>query len=481
MVINGFEYIPREKRKNILLLSDDLRLSSGVGTVSRIFVTGTAHRYNWFQLGAAINHPDLGKRIDVSDDVNKAIGINDSKVIIQPNNGYGDPDIIRHLLDEFNFDAILHFTDPRQWIWLYNMEHELRQRIPILFYHVWDNTPPPKYNKPYYLSCDWIGCISKQTKSIVNAVCCDEKLEDWKVTYIPHGIESNVYFPINEIETGAIREIEPGKLMSDFDLMNEYRKKIFGNKDIDFVVFFNNRNIKRKNPGDVILTFKMFCDSLPKEKAEKTALLLHTQAIDVNGTDLFAVINAIAPDCNIIIHQDKIDSSILNYFYNIADVTINISSAEGFGLSTAESIMAGTPIIATVTGGLQDQMGFKDENGKYIEFTNKWHTNADGKYKNSHGPWVYPIFPSARSLVGSPPTPYIFDDRVSLDDVVDGLKYWYNMSREKRKKLGAMGRKFMLNVDIGMSADEMNRRFIYNIDNVLNNWKPIERYKLIKI
>ena len=66
MEINGFEYIPKEKRKNILLLSDDLRLSSGVGTVSRTFVTGTAHRYNWFQLGAAIQHPDIGKRIDIS-------------------------------------------------------------------------------------------------------------------------------------------------------------------------------------------------------------------------------------------------------------------------------------------------------------------------------------------------------------------------------------------------------------------------------
>ena len=42
----------------------------------------------------------------------------------------------------------------------------------------------------------------------------------------------------------------------------------------------------------------------------------------------------------------------LNYLYNMADITINVASNEGFGLTTAESVMAGTPIIVTVTGGL---------------------------------------------------------------------------------------------------------------------------------
>ena len=64
MIINGYEYIPREQRKHILLLSDDLRMSSGVGTASRTFVMGTAHRFNWFQLGTAINHPEMGKRFE---------------------------------------------------------------------------------------------------------------------------------------------------------------------------------------------------------------------------------------------------------------------------------------------------------------------------------------------------------------------------------------------------------------------------------
>ena len=35
----------------------------------------------------------------------------------------------------------------------------------------------------------------------------------------------------------------------------------------------------------------------------------------------------------------------------IADFTINIAHSEGFGLSTLESMMTGTPIIAPMTGG----------------------------------------------------------------------------------------------------------------------------------
>ena len=38
---------------------------------------------------------------------------------------------------------------------------------------------------------------------------------------------------------------------------------------------------------------------------------------------------------------------------------MNMASNEGFGLGTCESLMAGTPIIVNVTGGLQDQCGFQ--------------------------------------------------------------------------------------------------------------------------
>ena len=481
MEINGFEYIPKEQRKNILLLADDLRLSSGVGTVSRTFVTGIAHRYNWFQLGAAVQHPDIGKRIDISQDLNNRLNLPDTSVLIQPHNGYGDPDIVRALLREFKFDAILHFTDPRQWLWLYNMEHELRQDIPIFFYHVWDNLPYPMYNKSYYLSCDWIGCISKQTKNIVENVCYKDLLEPWQVTYVPHGIDKKIFVPLSEEEPGQMREDKDKNMKHDYDMMKDYRKRLFGDKEINFVVLYNNRNIRRKNMGDVILAFKTFCETLSKEQADKCMLLMHTQAVDPNGTDLHAVKDAVASGINIFIHEEKLDPDSLNYLYNIADVTINLASAEGFGLATAESIMAGTPIIATVTGGLQDQMGFKDKDGKYIQFDREWGTNADGKVKGTNGKWVYPLFPTGRSLVGSPPTPYIFDDRATWEEAAIALKYWYELPNEEREVCGQAGREFMLQEEVGMDADFMNKRFMSDMEIAWEKWQPRERYHIIKV
>ena len=64
-------FIPQGQRKKILLLSDDIRMQSGIATMAREIVVGTSHRYNWVNLGAGINHPEHGKRLDLSPDTNK--------------------------------------------------------------------------------------------------------------------------------------------------------------------------------------------------------------------------------------------------------------------------------------------------------------------------------------------------------------------------------------------------------------------------
>jgi len=143
-------------KKKILLLSDDLRMTSGISTMSKEFVLGTLHKYDWVQLGASVNHPEIGKIVDVNDDVRKRTGIEDACLKIIPYNGYGDIGVIRKLINDEKPDAILHFTDPHYWQWLYDNEHEIRQMVPILYYHIWDDLPDPQYNRDFYESCDWL-------------------------------------------------------------------------------------------------------------------------------------------------------------------------------------------------------------------------------------------------------------------------------------------------------------------------------------
>ncbi len=170
-------YLPKEQRKTILLLSDDLRLPSGVGVMSRELVVWTCHKYNWVQLGAGVQHPEMGKILDASQSLSKEIGVPDASLKIYPYNGYGDPNIIRYLLMVEKPNAILHFTDPRYWIWLYHMEAEIRENVPIIFYHLWDDLPFPTYNRYYYKSCDAIFTISKQSHNIVKQVVGEDNID----------------------------------------------------------------------------------------------------------------------------------------------------------------------------------------------------------------------------------------------------------------------------------------------------------------
>jgi glycosyltransferase involved in cell wall biosynthesis len=458
------------KKKKILLLSDDLRMASGIATMSKELVLGTIHKYDWFQVGAAINHPEQGRVLDVSEDIQKNYGIPDASLKILPWNGYGNADLIRQLINSEQPDVILHFTDPRYWTWLYDIEHEIRQNVPILFYAIWDDLPDPLYNRNFYESCDWIGCISRQTYGIIKRLSAlDTKptwkpKADWQVDYVPHGINTNIYKPAN--------------------VSDEFRKEILGGKDYDFVLYWSNRNIRRKQPADVIVAFKRFCDKIGKEKADKVCLLMHTQPVDENGTDLPAVIAAVAPDVNIIFSDKRRPVEELNLLYNIADVTINIANNEGFGLATAESVMAGTPIIVNVTGGLQDQCGF-EVSGKlltaddYIDLGSlhewrKWEGNAIA------GDWVRPIWSRAQSLAGSVPTPYIWDDRVDVDDVAEAIEQVYNVSKEDRKVAGLKGREHFIN-EAGLTHTNMCQQLENGIESVFENWKPRERFEVFKI
>ena len=459
-------------KKKILLLADDLRMSSGVGTMSKEFVLGTLHHYDWVQIGGAIKHPDVGKIINMNESVRKDTGVEDASLTIYPTNGYGSQELVRELMDRERPDAILHYTDPRFWGWLYDMEHELRQNIPIFYYNIWDDWPAPHYNEFFYESCDLIMNISKQTVSIVNEVWKKHPPKDWQVTYLPHGVNQNYFHPISKFDE-EYKQVES-------------MKKQLTDDNVEFIVFYNNRNIRRKLPGDVILAFKTFCDTLTKEEADKCALVMHTQPRDENGTDLPVVAKTLAPDCKVYFSDKKLETNQLNWLYNMADVTINMASNEGFGLGTCESLMAGTPIVVNVTGGLQDQCGFK-LNDKFVTYKDydeiksfhddrKWKANPDLTWGN----WVKPIWPSNRSLQGSLPTPYIFDDRCRFDDAGYALKEWYDEGEEKREEYGLEGHEFVMGDESMMSAKAMSQNFIDHMDNAFDKWSPRKRFSIFK-
>ena len=112
-------YLPKDQRKKILLICDDIRMHSGIATVGKEVVLGTAHKYNWVNIGGAIQHPDFGKRFDLSTDSGLQCGVEDASVMLYPSNGYGDPAFLRQIRDIEKPDAIMLITDPRYFTWLF--------------------------------------------------------------------------------------------------------------------------------------------------------------------------------------------------------------------------------------------------------------------------------------------------------------------------------------------------------------------------
>ena len=465
---NNFRYIKKDQRKKVLLLSDDIRMHSGVGNMGKEIVIGTSHHFNWVQLAAAMKHPEEGKAFDLSEQVNKEAEIDDAYVRLIPSSGYGDVKKIRDLIKLEKPDAILIFTDPRYWTWLFEIEREIRSQMPIIWLNIWDDYPAPLYNKPYYESVDALMAISKQTKNI-NELVLDEKASEKIIEYVPHGINTKHFYPIKE-DT------------EDYKNFKALKKSVLPEGNQDFVLFYNSRNIRRKSTADAILAYRIFCDKIGKEKAKRCTFILHTHTSDEHGTDLAAVREAFCdPEyVNVRFSTEPLDVAQLNAFYNLADATILLSSNEGWGLSLTESLMTGTPIIANVTGGMQDQMRFTDKNGKWINFDKDFPSNHRGTYKE-HGEWAFPVYPSNISVAGSPATPYIFDDRCSAEDAAKAIEEVYSLSKVERKRRGEEGLKWATGKEANMTAENMSNRVIEVLDKTLATFQPRANFDFYKV
>ena len=454
------------KKKKILLLSDDLRMHSGIATQAKEFVMGTVHKYDWVQIGGAVKHPEEGKIVDMSQAVQNECGVKDANLKIYPISGYGNPNLLRQVMDIEKPDAIMHFTDPRFWVWLYNMEQEIRQDIPILYYNIWDDIPDPLYNTHFYRSSDMLMSISKQTYGINKRILSKYGYKDWQLDYVPHGITDKRIFKLDDKGDTKFREFEQKHGL------DKYKYK----------VLYLNRNIRRKSPGDVALAYKHMMDKLTPEQRKDCCFVFHAAPSDENGTDMRAVHETLLPEYPIIFTFDNggaMSDEEMNFLYNSCDVYINLASNEGFGLGSCEMLHTGGCIVVNVTGGLQDQCGFKGSDGKYL--TPEDYVELKSNHRKTytdHGEWVKPVFPSNISCQGSPMTPYIFDDRCSFEDAGEALYEWYKAGPKERERCGEVGRQWVQGNDSRMTSKHLSESFIENIEATFENWKPREKYTL---
>lgn len=370
------------QKKTILLLSDHPLSTSGVGTQARWLVTGLVNtgKYTFRCFGGAVRHENYETTVVNPD------------FVIKPTNGFGDKGLLRKTLAQLRPDALMLFTDPRFFTWVWEMEDEIHQICPIAYWHLWDNPPWPEFNRPFYESTDLINCINYPTYQMVK-----ERFPE-RTNYIPHAVPDDLYKPIQKSEA------------------NKFKTSLLGPERSDhFTCLFVSRNARRKMPSDILLSWKMFLEELSHRHGHKKAtLIMHTDPLDHEGTNLLQVVDVLGVKDNVVFSKERVGFNEMSLLYNVCDTVVNRSANEGFGLATLEAMMCGKPIIALKTGGLTRQVedpGSGEQYGVGLD-------------------------PDARCLVGNHMVPYIFEDFISHEKLRDAFLKMYDMGPEAREELG---------------------------------------------
>jgi len=425
------------KKTKILTISDHPLSPSGVGTQTRYFIEALLKtgRYQFVCLGGAIKHNDYTP-------VNVDPHGEDWRII--PVDTYGTPDIIRSILQNERPDVLWFMTDPRFYEWLWEMDNEIRSLVPMVYYHVWDNFPAPEFNGKWYRSTDEIVAISKVTYG-----CVKEVVPEASLNYIPHAVPTQFFHPATSNDEKSKASTLRHNIINTSTEFNNPKKKIF---------FWNSRNARRKLSGTLIWWFKELLDEIGHDKA---SLLMHTDARDQHGQDLPHIMERLGlTDGQVLLSTNKVSPEELAHMYRAADYTIGISDAEGFGLSTLESLTCGTPIIANMTGGLQEQV-------------------TDGT--NWFGWGIEPV---SKTVIGSLQVPYIYEDRISQKDFNATMKKAIKLSKPKYQKLSKM---CLQHVKDNYSFEKFEQSWINLIDEIVEkhgSWetrKNYDRWTLLEV
>ena len=420
------------------MISDHPLSPSGVGSQTKYMIEALLKtgRYQFVCLGGAVKHQNYQPQ-------QVEPWLDDWRIF--PVDGYGNHEIIRSVMQKEKPDVLWFMTDPRFYGWLWEIENEIRVNMPMVYYHVWDNVPYPMFNSRYYRSTDEVVCISKVTHEILKNVS-----PDVSSCYLPHAVNSNIFYKYKTDEEIAKVQILKNRIVVESS--NHHKnpdKKIF---------FWNNRNARRKQSGTLIWWFKEFLDEVGHDKA---TLLMHTDPKDAHGQDLPHLITHLGVnDGQVLISSNKVGANELADMYNAADFTINISDAEGFGLSTLESLSCGTPIIVNMTGGLQEQV-------------------TDGE--NWFG---YGIEPASKAIIGSLEVPYIYEDRISQKDFNKTLKDVMKLRPKTYKKMSIQGRG---HVRKNYNFDKLEKEWVKTMDEIIEkhgSWETRrghERWHLLEV
>ena len=227
-------------------------------------------------------------------------------------------DNFERVIGEFQPDVVITLAEIWMIDWL--QTHPTRPRFKWIAYFPMDGGPfyPPW--EPLLKDVDELVAMSEFGRQIF-----EQGLSSKRIHVIYHGVDTAVFRPLPDRDRLKSHERFRGKC----------------------VVGCVARNQPRKNMPALIKAF-----ALASARNDQLHLFLHMNPCDV-GYDLVTLLrrhrlegkaDVTGPDFSL--HQALSDEQ-LNRLYNVFDMTVLPSVAEGFGLPIIESFAAGVPVVAT--------------------------------------------------------------------------------------------------------------------------------------
>ena len=342
---------------------------------------------------------------------------------------YGTAEHIRWLLKNEKPDVVLANADPHFYAYLFKMDNEIRRTCPLVFYHLWDDSPFPKYNVPYYASCDRIIAGSRFTFNLLKE---SGEVDVSTIDYAPIGFDPQIYYP----QTAEERM----KFRTDFNASTNGKYA-----HVKFVAGFIGRNAPRKQLLSIMGSFCQW----QKDKPD-ALLFVHAPVNDYAGQFEY-VMKTLYHGANVVFSQaDPMQqgNDLINRFYNFFDVLLNRSEAEGFGMPIAEAMLAGTPAITVDTTGPAGLV-------------------------NAENGWLLPA--DILALEGSPVTPYIYSRFVTDEKFIAAIDEAYNNPTLRTQKASKCREYIMKNYSV--------RQLGENVENSLltarKEWTPYPEYTVL--
>jgi glycosyltransferase involved in cell wall biosynthesis len=340
---------------------------------------------------------------------------------------YGNAEQVRFFLNKEKPDVVIANADPRFFDYLFKMDNEIRRVCPLVFYHLWDDGPFPKFNIPYYNSCDHIIAGSKFTFNLLK----DNSIPENMLSYAPIGFDPKIYHPISNDELINFRQ--QFNQLTNFEYVNA-----------KFVAGVIARHSERKNLLSMMHAFAKW-----QEGKDDVVLFVHSPGRDAGRSLQYALQNLFG-DKKIVLsnaapYQQK--DELINQFYNFFDVILNRSTAEGFGMPIAEAMLAGTPAISIDCPGPAGLI--TDENG-----------------------WLLPA--DVKPFLSNEVVPFIQFRYITDEKFIAALDEAYNNPTLRLKK-AAKCRQYIID---NYSLDNMTRSIEIALQKAISNWTRYSEFSV---